>query len=245
MSNNTETNYSNIFSKSVLHKAIYLKYHPINEISKKNEIQHIKLLIQSYIKKNITNLIHLNRTWLCIKIIQDDSKDDISQNNADETNESQDNLMSLFTLQNDISEKIESYLKQYDKYIEIVNDNKDEYLIDLTSYIINNNDKENLEDEENIKLFLHKLKIEIEQKFNVNIFIGKGNNILLASLACLKCFVESTKNKNNESIIINDLNDIFEDNDKSDYLITVENNEKSILSFMNKFPLEYLSMRYF
>ena len=93
----------------------------------------------------------------------------------------------------------------------------------------------------NINLFLHKLKIEIEQKFNINIFIGKGNNILLASLACLKCFIESTKNKNNESIVINDINDLFE-NDKSDYLYSVENNSNSILSFMNKFPLEYLSM---
>ena len=139
-----------------------------------------------------------------------------------------------------MTQQIESFLFFFDKYIEIVNDNKDEYLIDLTSYIINNSE-ENLDEEKNINLFLHKLKIEIEQKFNINIFIGKGNNILLASLACLKCFIESTKNKNNESIVIYDINDLFE-NDKSDYLYSVENNSNSILSFMNKFPLEYLSM---
>ena len=242
MNNSSNVNYYNIFSKSVLHKKIYLKYHPKNEVSKNKEIQHIKSLIQCYIKKNITNLINLKRTWLCIKVIYDDEKDDNNQSNADETNISQDNLMSLFTLQNDISEQIESYLKQYDKYIEIANDNKDELLIDLTSYMINNNEKNNFDDEKNINLFLHELKIEIEQKFNVKIFIGKGNNILLASLACLKCFVESTKNKNNESIVINDFNDIFENNDKDEYLTTVENDENSISTFMNKFPLEYLSM---
>ena len=84
----------------------------------------------------------------------------------------------------------------------------------------------------------------MEQKFNINAFFGKSNNILLASFACLKCFVESAKNTNNESIAINDINDLFEGNDKNDYLISVKNYEKSILSFMNKFPLEYLSMSY-
>jgi len=242
MSNYSNVYNINIFSQSILHKKIYLKYHQKNDMSKNKEIEYIKSLIQGYIKKNITSLITLKRTWLCIKIVYNDEKDNNIHNNTDETNDSQENLIKLFTLPGDITEKIESYLKQYDKYIEIVNDNKDEYLIDLTSYIINNKEKDNLEEENNMNLFLHRLKIEIEQKFNINIFIGKGNNILLASLACLKCFVESIKNKNNESIVINDINDILEDNDNNEYLISVRNDENSILSFMNKFPLEYLSM---
>ena len=41
---------------------------------------------------------------------------------------------------------------------------------------------------------------------------------------------------------INDIKNLFEDNtDKLYYLIEVENDEKSILSFLNEFPLEYLS----
>jgi hypothetical protein len=125
-----------------------------------------------------------------------------------------------------------------------VNDYKDEFLLELTSYIINNKQKENLDDENNLNSFLHLMKIEMEQKFNINAYFGKSNNILLASFACLKCFIESSKTKNNESIIINDINELFEDNDKSDFLISIKNDEDSILSFMNKFPLEYLSMSY-
>ncbi len=240
MLNNINSINTNKNFQSILHKKIYLKYHPKNEITKNNDIQYIKFLIQTYINKNITNLIELNHIWLCIKIIAIDDKEN-NQNNIDETNDSQDNLIKLFNLPQNLSDQIEIYLKQYDRYIEKVNENKDEYLIDLTSYGINNY-QENLDDEKNIFLFLHKLKIEIEQKFNINIFIGKANNILLASLACLKCFVESTKNKNNESIIINDINDLFEENDNNDYLISVKNDEKSILDFMNKYPLEYLTM---
>jgi hypothetical protein len=81
----------------------------------------------------------------------------------------------------------------------------------------------------------------MEQKFNINIFIGKGNNALLASLASLKCYIESSQKKNNKNIILNDLNYLFEDHENYDFLTSVENDEKSILSFLNTFPLEYLS----
>lgn len=245
MINNINDNNSKNNFESIFHKKIYLKYHPKNEIIKKQEIDFIKSLIQGYIKKNINTRIKLNRTWLCVKVTFN-AEEEINQDNTKETSntqESKDTLLNLFYLPKDISKEIESYLKQYDKYIEIVNDDKDEFLIDLTSFIINNQ-KDKLDDENNLNLFLHSLKIEMEQKFNINVFFGKSNNILLASFACLKCFVESAKNKNNESIVINDINDLFEDNDKNDYLISVENDEKSILSFMNKFPLEYLSMSY-
>ena len=89
---------------------------------------------------------------------------------------------------------------------------------------------------------MKELKAQIEKKFNITINIGMGNNILLASLACLKCFIESIEKKNNENNIINDIKAIFEeDNNISNDLISVENNEKDILSFLNNFPLEYLS----
>ncbi len=82
----------------------------------------------------------------------------------------------------------------------------------------------------------------MEKKFNINIYIGKGNNILLASLACLKCFIESIEKKNNESAIINDIKAIFEEeNESNDYLVSIDNEEKSIISFLDKFPLEYFS----
>ena len=159
-------------------------------------------------------------------------------NNDEETNDSFDNLINLFTVPKDISKEIVNFLKKYDKYVEIADESKEEYLIDLTSYIINNKEKYF---KNGIKPFLQELKIQMEQKFNIKIYIGKGNNILLASLACLKCFMESVE-KNDDSIIINDIKNLFENNtDKLYYLIEVENDEKSILSFLNEFPLEYLS----
>ena len=238
--NNINTIHSNSNFQSILHKKIYLQYNQKSNISKNKELEFIKLLIQAYINKNITNSIKLNRTWLCIKIIyneENDNKENITEN----TNDNTENLIKLFTIPITITQQIKSYLEKYDKYIEVVNENKDEYLIDLTSYIINNQ-QENLNDEKKLNIFLQEMKIELEQKFNTTVFIGKGNNILLASLACLKCFIETTKNKNNESITISDISDLFEDNDKSDYLLLVENNQKNILSFTNKFLIEYLSM---
>ena len=246
--NNGNNNYNNI--KSILQKKIYLKYHPKNEISKNKDIQYIKALITKYLKKNINTRISLNRTWLCVKIAFNNEKENEKMNiqiNTKDTSDSKKsdyNLLNLFTIPNNISREIESYLKKYDKYIESVNDYKDEFLLDLTSYIINNKQKENLDDENNLNSFLHLMKIEMEQKFDINVYFGKSNNILLASFACLKCFIESSKTKNNESIIINDINELFEENDKCDFLISIKNDEDSILSFMNKFPLEYLSMSY-
>ena len=192
----------------------------------------------------------MNRTWLCVKVTFNNEKENEKmniQNNTKDTSDSKKsdyNLLNLFTIPNYISKEIESYLKKYDKYFETVNDYKDEFLLDLTSYIINKKQKENLDDENNLYSFLHLMKIEMEQKFNINVYFGKSNNILLASFACLKCFIESAKNRSNESIIINDINELFEDNDKSDFIISIKNDEDSILSFMNKFPLEYLSMSY-
>jgi len=246
--NNGNNNYNNI--TSILQKKIYLKYHSNNEISKNKDIQYIKALITKYLKKNINTRISLNRTWLCVKVTFNNEKENEKmniQNNTKDTSDSKKsdyNLLNLFTIPNYISKEIESYLKQYDKYFETVNDYKDEFLLDLTSYIINNKQKENLDDENNLYSFLHLMKIEMEQKFNINVYFGKSNNILLASFACLKCFIESAKNRSNESIIINDINELFEDNDKSDFIISIKNDEDSILSFMNKFPLEYLSMSY-
>ena len=231
MNNNTNgiNKSKNIFD-SVLVKRIYLKYNKQNKASKEKENLIVESLIQSYIKKHIGSRIKLNRTWLCIKISYNDKKEN-KLNYDEETNDSIDNLINLFTIPKDISTEIVKYLKQYDKYVEIADDAKEEYLIDLTSYIINNKD---------INLFLEELKIQMEQKFNVSIFIGKGNNILLSSLACLKCFIEYHKNKNNDIIKINDIQDLFEENDKLDFLISIENDEKSILNFLNEFPLEYL-----
>jgi len=246
--NNGNNNYDNI--KSILQKKIYLKYHPTNEISKNKDMQYIKAIITKYLKKNINTRISLNRTWLCVKVAFNDEKENEKiniQNNTKDTSNSKKsdyNLLNLFTIPSNISREIELYLKKYDKYIETVNDYKDEFLLDLTSYIINSKEKENLDDENNLNSFLHLMKIEMEQKFSINVYFGKSNNILLASFSCLKCFIESVKNKNNDSIIINDINELFEDNDKSDFLISIKNDEESIFSFMNKFPLEYLSMSY-
>ncbi len=222
---------------SILLKKIYLKYHPKDETSKNKENQFIQSLIQSYKTKYLGARIKLKRTWLCIKISYNESKED-KLNPDEETNDSVDNLLNLFIVPKDVSSQILNYLKTYDKFVEIADDSKEEYLIDLTSYIINNKEKFSNND---INLFLHEIKLQMEQKFNIKVFIGKANNILLASLACLKCFIESIKNKNNESIIISDINDLFEDNSSSDYLISIENDEKNILSFLEKFPFEYLS----
>ena len=65
------------------------------------------------------------------------------QNNtkdASDSKKSDYNLLNLFIIPNNISREIESYLKKYDKYIESVNDYKDEFLLDLTSYIIISNE---------------------------------------------------------------------------------------------------------
>ena len=236
MFNNNAYNNKNLID-SILLKKIYLKYHPKDETSKNKENQFIQSLIQSYKTKYLGARIKLNRTWLCIKISYNESKED-KLNPDEETNDSVDNLLNLFIVPKDVSSQILNYLKTYDKFVEIADDSKEEYLIDLTSYIINNKEQFSNND---INLFLHEIKLQMEQKFNIKVFIGKANNILLASLACLKCFVESTKNKNNESIIISDINDLFEDNSSSDYLISIENDEKNILSFLDKFPFEYLS----
>ena len=179
----------------------------------------------------------MNRTWLCIKIRFNNKKEN-KINYDEETDDSIDNMINLFTIPKDISTEILNYLKPYDKYVEIADESKEEYLIDLTSYIINNKEKY-LKD--GINLFLQELKLQMEQKFNINIFIGKGNNALLASLASLKCYIESNQKKNNKNIILNDLNYLFEDNENYDFLTSIENDEKSILSFLNTFPLEYLS----
>ena len=236
MFNNNAYNNKNLID-SILLKKIYLKYHPKDEASKNKENHFIQSLIQSYKTKYLGARIKLNRTWLCIKISYNESKED-KLNPDEETNDSVDNLLNLFIVPKDVSSQILNYLKTYDKFVEIADDSKEEYLIDLTSYIINNKEQFSNND---INLFLHEIKLQMEQKFNIKVFIGKANNILLASLACLKCFIESIKNKNNESIIISDINDLFEDNSSSDYLISIENDEKNILSFLDKFPFEYLS----
>ena len=235
---NNFTNKSKSILDSVLVKRIFLKFNQQNQLSKEKEEQYIHSLIQGYIKKYIGARIKLNRTWLCIKINYNDKKEN-KINYDEETNDSVDNLINLFTVPKDISNEILEYLKNYDKYVEIADESKEEYLIDLTSYIINNKEKYF---NNGIKDFLKELKTQIEKKFNITINIGMGNNILLASLACLKCFIESIEKKNNENNIINDIKAIFEeDNNISNDLISVENNEKDILSFLNNFPLEYLS----
>ena len=223
---------------SVLVKRIFLKFNQQNQTSKEKENQYIQSLIQSYIKKYIGARIKLNRTWLCIKINCNDKKEN-KINYDEETNDSVDNLINLFTVPKDISKEIIDFLKKYDKYVEIADESKEEYLIDLTSYIINNKEKYF---KNGINNFLNELKTQMEKKFNINIYIGKGNNILLASLACLKCFIESIEKKNNESAIINDIKAIFEEeNESNDYLVSIDNEEKSIISFLDKFPLEYFS----
>ena len=223
---------------SVLVKRIFLKFNQQNQTSKEKENQYIQSLIQSYIKKYIGARIKLNRTWLCIKINFNDKKEN-KINYDEETNDSVDNLINLFTVPKDISKEIIDFLKKYDKYVEIADESKEEYLIDLTSYIINNKEKYF---KNGINNFLNELKTQMEKKFNINIYIGKGNNILLASLACLKCFIESIEKKNNESAIINDIKAIFEEeNESNDYLVSIDNEEKSIISFLDKFPLEYFS----
>ena len=237
MNNNTNENKSKSIFDSVLVKRIYLKYNQKNDTSQEKENQFIQSLIQSYIKKYLGARIKLNRTWLCIKIRFNNKKEN-KINYDEETDDSIDNMINLFTIPKDISTEILNYLKPYDKYVEIADESKEEYLIDLTSYIINNKEKY-LKD--GINLFLQEIKLQMEQKFNINIFIGKGNNALLASLASLKCYIESNQKKNNKNIILNDLNYLFEDNENYDFLTSVENDEKSILSFLNTFPLEYLS----
>ena len=235
---NNFTNKSKSILDSVLVKRIFLKFNQQNQLSKEKEEQYIQSLIQGYIKKYIGARIKLNRTWLCIKINYNDKKEN-KINYDEETNDSVDNLINLFTVPKDISNEILEFLKNYDKYVEIADESKEEYLIDLTSYIINNKEKYF---NNGINDFLIELKTQIEKKFNITINIGIGNNILLASLACLKCFIESIEKKNNENNIINDIKAIFEeDNNISNDLISVENNEKDILSFLNNFPLENLS----
>ena len=117
----------NIFD-SVLVKRIYLKYNKQNKASKEKENLIVESLIQSYIKKHIGSRIKLNRTWLCIKISYNDKKEN-KLNYDEETNDSIDNLINLFTIPKDISTEIVKYLKQYDKYVEIADDSKEEYLI--------------------------------------------------------------------------------------------------------------------
>ena len=238
MNNNTNGDKSKNIFESVLLKRIYLKYNQKNEVSKEKENQFVQSLIQSYIKKYIGTRIKLNRTWLCIRINHNHKKE--NKINYDvETNDSIDNLINLFTIPKDISIEIINYLKIYDKYVEIADESKDEYLIDLTSYIINNKEKYF---KNGINLFLNELKLQMEQKFNITIFMGKGNNVLLASLASLKCFMESNKKMNDKNLNTFDLNNLFEDNeDRVDYLVSVENDEKKILLFLDSFPLEYFS----
>ena len=239
MNNNIKENKSKSIFDSVLIKRIFLRNNKKDEISKKNENEFIQSLIQSYIKKEIGARIKLNRTWLCIKISYN-NKNENKINYDEETNDSIDNLINLFTVPKDISNEILNYLKTYDKYVEIIDESKEEYLIDLTSYIINNKEKNFINDDD-INLFLQKFKLQIEQNFNINISIGKGNNALLASLACLKCFIDRNNKKNNKELNFSDIDCLFEENNKYEFLISVENNEKSILSFLNTFPLEYLS----
>ena len=237
MNNNTNENKPKNIFDSVLVKRIYLKFNQKNDISQEKENQFIQSLIQSYIKKYLGARIKLNRTWLCIKISFNNKKEN-KINYDEETNDSIDNLINLFTIPKDISTEILNYLKPYDKYVEIADESKEEYLIDLTSYIINNKEKYS---KDCINSFLQELKLQMEQKFNINIFIGKGNNALLASLASLKSYIESNQKKNDKNININDINYLFEDNDYYDFLISIENDEKNILSFLNSYPLEYLS----
>ena len=237
MNNNTNENKPKNIFDSVLVKRIYLKFNQKNDISQEKENQFIQSLIQSYIKKYLGARIKLNRTWLCIKISFNNKKEN-KINYDEETNDSIDNLINLFTIPKDISTEILNYLKPYDKYVEIADESKEEYLIDLTSYIINNKEKYS---KDGINSFLQELKLQMEQKFNINIFIGKGNNALLASLASLKSYIESNQKKNDKNININDINYLFEDNDYYDFLISIENDEKNILSFLNAYPLEYLS----
>ena len=237
MNNNTNENKSKSIFDSVLVKRIYLKYNQKNDTSQEKENQFIQSLIQSYIKKYLGARIKLNRTWLCIKISFNNKKEN-KINYDEETNDSIDNLINLFTIPKDISTEILNYLKPYDKYVEIADESKEEYLIDLTSYIINNKEKYS---KDGINSFLQELKLQIEKKFNSNIFIGKGNNALLASLASLKSYIESNQKKNDKNININDINYLFQNNNYYDFLISIENDEKNILSFLNSYPLEYLS----
>ena len=144
----------------------------------------------------------MNRTWICIKISYNNKKEN-KINYDEETNDSIDNLINLFSIPKDISLEILNFLRQYDKYVEIADESKEEYLIDLTSYIINNKEKDIKND---INSFLHELKFQMEQNFNINIFIGKGNNILLACLASLKSYIES-----NQKNCVDLLSEKFED----------------------------------
>ena len=239
MINNIKKNKSKGLFDSVLVKRIFLKYNKENEMLKEKESQFIQSLIQNYIKKDIGARIKLNRTWICIKIKYNNQNEN-KINYDEETEDSINNLINLFTVPKDISSEIFNYLKEYDKYVEIIDEPKEEYLIDLTSYIINNKEQY-FKAYDDINLFLHKMKIQIEQNFNINISIGKGNNALLASLACLKCFIEKSNKKSNQTINFNGTNYLFENENKYDFLISVENNENSIISFLNTFPLEYLA----
>ena len=151
MNNNIKENKSKSIFDSVLIKRIFLRNNKKDEISRKKENEFIKSLIQSYIKKEIGARIKLNRTLLCIKISYN-NKNENKINYDEETNDSIDNLINLFTVPKDISNEILNYLKTYDKYVEIIDESKEEYLIDLTSYIINNKEKNFINDDDIIHL---------------------------------------------------------------------------------------------
>ena len=126
MFNNNAYNNKNVID-SILLKKIYLKYHPKDEASKNKENHFIQSLIQSYKTKYLGARIKLNRTWLCIKISYNESKED-KLNPDEETDDSVDNLLNLFIVPKDVSSQILNYLKTYDKFVEIADDSKEEYL---------------------------------------------------------------------------------------------------------------------
>ena len=193
---------------------------------KKQKNLNIKELIQYYFDKKYQEYFKINRIWICVKIFYDKPKNK-------EIKDSPEEIFELFQIPLEICQKIKKYLKNYDSYIETATETHDEFLLDLSDHILNNN---NNEENSDYYILCKTIKEDLEKIDYIKIFIGKSNNIILASFACLQCHLNYSRNKEKEKT--NDLN----------YFLEIENDKNKIKNFLKNFSMDnffYSSNIYF
>ena len=111
-----------------------------------------------------------------------------------------------------------SYLKQYDKNLEILGNKKGEFILDITEFLLNS--KKYIEEE--IKNLIIEIKEKIEIEFKLKCYISLANNKFLSIISNIKLKEE-----------------------KKEDLFILKNNKKEIDNFLLNYPIKLLKNRFF
>ena len=168
-------------------------------MSKFKENNLVKQKIDLIINKYKSPLIYENRRIVCEKIIF--FLDKFRENEIIKKNRKW-LCINIFSVK-DIKtiNQIFSYLKQFDKNLEILENRKGEFILDISEYLLNLN----LISDEEIEQFIINIKNNIEKVIKDKFFISLANNKFLGIISNIKIINENKKNifilKNNKYII--------------------------------------------